>query len=177
MLLCYVGPAAAPTAATAPVIPQSALLALPDHLNLLALQRHAPLCSPHQPLAHTCSQEAPTELATALPQLKELDLTANLIHTWSFVVELCSALPQLSVLNLTGNHLHLQHLPCQPPLLTTLRGLVLNECGVTWQQVRGSGQPAGSHSSDWLAVSCPVPPCRRAFPSSATWHLVLVCWK
>jgi hypothetical protein len=134
------------------------MLALTDHpqdLTLGATRRYASAAHLMSLPTCVCSQETPSELAAALPQLTELDLTANLIHTWSFVVDLCSALPQLSVLNLTGNHLHLQQLPCQPPLLTTLRGLVLNECGVTWQQV-GALQLRWNSAANCIAVRHPA---------------------
>jgi Leucine-rich repeat (LRR) protein len=78
------------------------------------------------------------KLAATAPSLKQLDLTDNLISSWSTVAQVCQELPQLQLLNLSLNRLQLpRSLPDTG--LQQLRGLqclVLNQCRITWQQVR-----------------------------------------
>lgn len=109
-------------------------------------------------------------LRKALPSLTELDLSDNLIPSWSFVAELAHALPELRTLNLSGNRLALPGMPggpaawelpqaesgsghsgamgrvpasLAPPSVASLAGLrclVLNSCRVSWPQAVALGQ-------------------------------------
>ncbi|KAG9446329.1 hypothetical protein H6P81_012457 [Aristolochia fimbriata] len=68
-----------------------------------------------------------------VPNLKELDLTGNLLTKWQDVTAICEELPALEVLNLANNCL--EHEITELPLLKNVRILVLNGCDITWQQV------------------------------------------
>jgi Leucine-rich repeat (LRR) protein len=85
-----------------------------------------------------CLQGCHAQLQAALPSLTELDLSDNLVASWAFVEELTAALPSLAALNLSRNRLALRslaHVATAPlPPLAGLRTLVLNACGVEWQQ-------------------------------------------
>lgn len=81
-----------------------------------------------------------SELAAAAPGLLELDVTSNLVSSWQFAVDAVGALPALEVLNLSANALCLAR-PAAPPTLPGLRALVLNNCGVAWQDVRHPPPP------------------------------------
>jgi len=87
--------------------------------------------------AGECVQGAPGELPAAVPHLQQLDLTDNLIGSWSTVISICQELPQLQLINLTHNKLNLPSSfnCCQQQLLPGLQCLVLNQCGITWPQV------------------------------------------
>lgn len=82
-------------------------------------------------------------LAAAAPNLVQLDLTDNLLSSWGSVAQICSELPQLRVLQLSNNRLAL---PCSmhsggPDAVQVLLGLqclVLNQCSISWQQVRSA---------------------------------------
>ncbi|KAK8956744.1 hypothetical protein KSP39_PZI000251 [Platanthera zijinensis] len=73
------------------------------------------------------------EISNIVPNLKELDLTGNLLSRWQDINSLCEALPALEILNLTNNLLEIN----VPELssLKSIRILVLNNCGVSWKQV------------------------------------------
>lgn len=85
----------------------------------------------------TTMQGAAGQLAMTAPSLQQLDLTDNLISSWSTAASACQQLPSLQQLNLSINRLQL---PSSLPdaglqLLPGLHCLVLNECHITWQQV------------------------------------------
>ncbi|KAJ0977230.1 hypothetical protein J5N97_012704 [Dioscorea zingiberensis] len=75
------------------------------------------------------------EIRDLVPKLKELDLTGNLISKWQDIASLCKALPALEVLNLTSNFMEDDTDIAEFPSLNNIRVLVLNNCGVTWEQV------------------------------------------
>ncbi|GIL78416.1 hypothetical protein Vretimale_16995 [Volvox reticuliferus] len=83
----------------------------------------------------------PAQLRDSIPSITSLDLTCNLVAGWDFVEHLAGreqgALTQLAVLNLSENKLTVP--PASPSrsltLLPSLRVLVLNDCGVAWQDV------------------------------------------
>jgi hypothetical protein len=77
-------------------------------------------------------------LAAAAPNLLQLDLTDNLLSNWASVAQICSELPQLRVLQLSNNRLALPSSVSRGSLqeLPGLQCLVLNQCSITWQQVR-----------------------------------------
>ncbi|KAI0501485.1 hypothetical protein KFK09_016430 [Dendrobium nobile] len=78
------------------------------------------------------------EIRNVVPNLKELDLTGNLLSSWQDINSLCEALPSLENLNLTNNLLEAD-VP-ELPSFSNIRILVLNNCGVTWKQVERLGQ-------------------------------------
>ncbi|KAK1422181.1 hypothetical protein QVD17_25125 [Tagetes erecta] len=83
-------------------------------------------------LGVSCSGE-PVEIRKTLPNLKELDLTGNLLSDWKDVDAICSGLPALTALNLTNNRMSkdvagISH-------LRNLRLLVLNNVSINWSQV------------------------------------------
>ncbi|XP_022886291.1 tubulin-folding cofactor E isoform X2 [Olea europaea var. sylvestris] len=65
--------------------------------------------------------------------LKELDLTGNLLAEWNDVGIICKALPFLAALNLSCNSLSPDITTM--PQLNNIRILVLNHTGVIWKQV------------------------------------------
>ncbi|KAJ8625342.1 hypothetical protein MRB53_033872 [Persea americana] len=75
----------------------------------------------------------PHQINSIVPNLKELDLTGNLLSEWQYVGAICEALPALEVLNLTNNFMAQDITGL--PLLKNIRILVLNNCGITWKQV------------------------------------------
>lgn len=79
------------------------------------------------------SPGGPAELGTALPNLKELDLTGNLISDWKDIGTICEQLPHLVALNLSNN-LMTRNI-AGLPLLKGIRVLVLNSTGINWSQV------------------------------------------
>lgn len=115
--------------------------------------------------ATLCLQGAPGELAAKLPKLQQLCLSDNLLSSWATVSSICQELPQLQLLDVSVNRLAL---PSALPRacgglqqLPGLRCLVLNHCGITWQQVRACVD-GGSR------VQAPSPP-----PVAA---LIAECW-
>lgn len=77
----------------------------------------------------------PSQLPTHLPSLTSLDLTCNLISTWSFVEGLSSSLTKLADLNLSDNKIELPLSVTNRPTLVNLTTLRLNYCGLSWNQV------------------------------------------
>ncbi|KAJ4960458.1 hypothetical protein NE237_020368 [Protea cynaroides] len=75
----------------------------------------------------------PGQINTVVPNLKELDLTGNLLSYWQDVGVICEELPALEALNLSNNYMVKQITGL--PLLKSIRILVLNCCGITWAQV------------------------------------------
>lgn len=75
----------------------------------------------------------PHHIGNIVPNLKELDLTGNLLSEWKDVGAICEELPALEVLNLTNNCMthDITELQC----LKNIRVLVLNNCSITWKQV------------------------------------------
>jgi hypothetical protein len=96
------------------------------------------LCATARSPAARTAQDAADELAAALPGLRELDLSGNLLCRWDEPAALLAALPGLHTLNLSGNRLALPRWnaggPARPRL-AGLRSLVLNGCGVAWADV------------------------------------------
>ena len=74
-----------------------------------------------------------TELASVAAGLQELDLTDNLLASWSVLSELATGLPQLRCLNLSCNTMALPDRMPSPN--TALQILVLNSCCLTWAEV------------------------------------------
>ncbi|KAI3761099.1 hypothetical protein L1987_51507 [Smallanthus sonchifolius] len=75
----------------------------------------------------------PNEISKTLPNLKELDLTGNLLSEWQDIDAICSGLPALTALNLTNNRMsndvaRISH-------LRNLRLLVLNNVSIIWSRV------------------------------------------
>ncbi|XP_010535837.1 PREDICTED: tubulin-folding cofactor E [Tarenaya hassleriana] len=78
-----------------------------------------------------------SDAGSVIPNLKELDLTGNLISEWKEIGALCEQLRSLTALNLSCNSL--AHDNMYLPQLN-IRVLVLNNTGVTWTQVEMVGR-------------------------------------
>ncbi|KAL0456291.1 UNVERIFIED_CONTAM: Tubulin-folding cofactor E [Sesamum latifolium] len=76
---------------------------------------------------------SPDHVRSKLPNLKELDLTGNLLADWEDVGIICNSLPALSALNLSNNSMSPDI--TSMPQLSNIRILVLNQTGVLWKQV------------------------------------------
>lgn len=75
----------------------------------------------------------PFQISKTLPNLKELDLTGNLLSEWQDVAAICSGLPALTALNLSSNTM--SHSVVGISHLTNLRILVLNNTAINWSQI------------------------------------------
>ncbi|XP_050219249.1 tubulin-folding cofactor E [Mercurialis annua] len=73
------------------------------------------------------------EITNLVPNLKELDLTGNLLSEWKDVGTICEQVPALSALNLSYN-LMSQNID-DLPQLKNIRILVLNNTEINWTQV------------------------------------------
>ncbi|KAM4828645.1 tubulin-specific chaperone E isoform 2-T4 [Thomomys bottae] len=75
-------------------------------------------------------------IAEACPNIREVDLSQNLLSSWDEVVRIADELALLEVLNLSENKLQF---PSDSLSLTgtfsTLKVLVLNQTGITWAEV------------------------------------------
>ncbi|XP_024020565.1 tubulin-folding cofactor E isoform X1 [Morus notabilis] len=76
---------------------------------------------------------SPCDIGTVLPNLKELDLTGNLLSDWKDVGTICKELPNLAALNISYNLLAQDIFGL--PQLKSIRILVLNYTGVNWAKV------------------------------------------
>ncbi|KAK6116733.1 hypothetical protein DH2020_049553 [Rehmannia glutinosa] len=76
---------------------------------------------------------SPDHLSSTLPNIKELDLTGNLLSNWEDVGIVCEGLPALTTLNLSNNSMSPDIISV--PQLSNIRILVLNQTGVIWKQV------------------------------------------
>ncbi|KNA11667.1 hypothetical protein SOVF_133110 [Spinacia oleracea] len=79
------------------------------------------------------SAGTPSQISSVVPNLKELDLTGNLLSDWKDIAAVCQELPLLSTLNLSNNMMS-RDATCLP-ILTNICVLVLNYTGTTWTQV------------------------------------------
>ncbi|KAI5668910.1 hypothetical protein M9H77_18763 [Catharanthus roseus] len=80
------------------------------------------------------SSPGPSGLVSkTIPNLKELDLTGNLLSNWKDLGIICKELPALEALNLSYNLM--EHDIKGIPQLNSLRILVLNHTGINWKQV------------------------------------------
>ncbi|KAK7331245.1 hypothetical protein VNO77_25465 [Canavalia gladiata] len=75
----------------------------------------------------------PSHIKSTVPNMKELDLTGNLLSEWKDVGTICEQLPALKTLNLSNNLM--QPYKSELPLLKSIHVLVLNNTGVDWEQV------------------------------------------
>ncbi|KAH7681405.1 Ubiquitin-like protein [Dioscorea alata] len=99
------------------------------------LKRLDEICSMSTAYLGVSSVGSSHEITALVPKLKELDLTGNLLSKWQDITSICKALPALEVLNLTRNSLEDDIDVAELSLLCRIRVLVLNNCGVTWEQV------------------------------------------
>ncbi|PON49534.1 CAP Gly-rich domain containing protein [Parasponia andersonii] len=74
-----------------------------------------------------------SENGSLLPNLKELDLTGNLLSDWKDVGTICKELPTLAALNLSYNLMASDIVGL--PQLKSIRILVLNNTGVNWTKI------------------------------------------
>ncbi|KAK7246107.1 hypothetical protein RIF29_40966 [Crotalaria pallida] len=79
------------------------------------------------------SPGTPCHINTTVPNIKELDLTWNLLSEWKDIGTICEQLPNLETLNLTSNMM--SPYKSDLPLLKSIRVLVLNNTSVDWGQV------------------------------------------
>lgn len=79
------------------------------------------------------SSGPPPQISITLPNIKELDLTGNLLSEWKDVGTICKELPTLTALNLSSNFM--SHDITGMPQLNHIRTLVLNNTGLNWTQV------------------------------------------
>lgn len=88
-----------------------------------------------------CAQGPPEELRALAPHIHELDLADNLLPSWSEAAQLAQELSELTGLDLSLNHMAWP--PARPapdaiaPFLR-LETLVLNQCCLSWQEVRAT---------------------------------------
>ncbi|XAR59329.1 hypothetical protein NMG60_11015126 [Bertholletia excelsa] len=75
----------------------------------------------------------PSQISATMPNLKELDLTGNLLSEWRDVGSICEGLPTLAAINLSNNLM--SHEIVGLPQLNNIRILVLNNTGISWIQV------------------------------------------
>lgn len=75
----------------------------------------------------------PSEISSIVPNLKELDLTGNLLSDWKDVAAVSQELSGLSAINLSNNMLSLDVTGL--PILRNIRVLVLNYTGIKWTQI------------------------------------------
>ncbi|GKA22347.1 tubulin-folding cofactor E, partial [Tanacetum coccineum] len=81
----------------------------------------------------------PVQISKTLPNLKELDLTGNLLSEWQVMVmvedvdAICSGLPALTALNLTNNLMSNDVVAMSH--LKNLRLLVINNAAIKWSQI------------------------------------------
>ncbi|XP_062091919.1 tubulin-folding cofactor E [Humulus lupulus] len=73
------------------------------------------------------------DTGSLLPNIKELDLTGNLLSDWKDVGTICKELPMLTALNLSYNLMAPDIVGL--PQLKSIRILVLNHTGVNWTKV------------------------------------------
>ncbi|KAJ1414425.1 Ubiquitin-like domain superfamily [Sesbania bispinosa] len=75
----------------------------------------------------------PCHINTRVPNIKELDLSGNLLSEWKDVGSICEQLPALRTLNLSNNLM--SRYKSELPLLKSIRVVVLNNTGIDWEQV------------------------------------------
>ncbi|CAA0837683.1 Tubulin-folding cofactor E [Striga hermonthica] len=75
----------------------------------------------------------PEHISSTLPNIKELDLTGNLLDNWEDIGVVCKGLTALTTLNLSNNCL--SHHIINVPQLSNIHVLVLNQTRVIWKQV------------------------------------------
>lgn len=75
----------------------------------------------------------PSHINNTVPNIKELDLTGNLLSEWKDVGIICEQLPALRTINLSNNLI--SPYKSELPLLERIQVLVLNNTGVDWEQI------------------------------------------
>ncbi|QCD77265.1 kinesin family member 1/13/14 [Vigna unguiculata] len=79
------------------------------------------------------SPGTPSHINNTVPNIKELDLTGNLLSEWKDVGTICEQLPALRTINLSNNLM--SPYKTNLPILKIIQVLVLNNTGVDWEQV------------------------------------------
>uniref|UniRef100_K7MB24 CAP-Gly domain-containing protein n=2 Tax=Glycine subgen. Soja TaxID=1462606 RepID=K7MB24_SOYBN len=74
----------------------------------------------------------PSHINNTVPNIKELDLTGNLLLEWKDVGTICEQLPALRTINLSNNLM--SPYKSELPLLKNIKVVVLNNTGVDWEQ-------------------------------------------
>ncbi|KAL2580336.1 hypothetical protein AAZV13_15G118000 [Glycine max] len=75
----------------------------------------------------------PSHINNTVPNIKELDLTGNLLLEWKDVGTICEQLPALRTINLSNNLM--SPYKSELPLLKNIKVVVLNNTGVDWEQL------------------------------------------
>ena len=84
-------------------------------------------------------QGPPGELRALAPHVCELDLADNLLPSWSEAAQLAQELPELASLDLSLNRMAWPPARPAPDIVApflALETLVLNQCCLSWQEVR-----------------------------------------
>ncbi|XP_039706293.1 tubulin-specific chaperone E [Pteropus medius] len=75
-------------------------------------------------------------IAEACPNIRNLDLSKNLLSLWDDVTDIADQLGHLEVLNLSENKLRFSREPASPAgTFSALKVLVLSRTGITWAEV------------------------------------------
>ncbi|ELK05100.1 tubulin-specific chaperone E [Pteropus alecto] len=75
-------------------------------------------------------------IAEACPNIRNLDLSKNLLSLWDDVTDIADQLGHLEVLNLSENKLRFSRGPASPAgTFSALKVLVLSRTGITWAEV------------------------------------------
>ncbi|XP_077024509.1 tubulin-specific chaperone E isoform X2 [Tamandua tetradactyla] len=76
------------------------------------------------------------EIATTCPNIREIDLSKNLLSSWDEVIHIADQLKHLEVLDLSENKLKFPSgSPSLSGTLSALKVLVLSRTGITWAEV------------------------------------------
>ncbi|EEF36877.1 tubulin-folding cofactor E [Ricinus communis] len=97
------------------------------------LSKFDELKSASLPFLGISSPGSPTDIRNLVPNLKELDLTGNLLSEWKDIGTICEQLPALAALNLSNNLM--SRTIAELSQLKNIHILVLNNTGINWTQV------------------------------------------
>ncbi|XP_008588204.1 PREDICTED: tubulin-specific chaperone E [Galeopterus variegatus] len=103
------------------------------------IKQQSQLCQLEEVSLRSCAVNCAGDrgaIARACPNIKELDLSKNLLSSWDEVIRIADQLKHLEVLNLSENKLKFPSVsPSAPGTFSALKVLVLNRTGITWAEV------------------------------------------